>query len=785
MAANGRRRVRPILSGGEDFGEDRSRARGHGDKYHPFEYADVRAGLHSQVDAIRSTVEELPDRYRGDRVIIQAKLHPNYLAASHHPRVLRADADLVVVGTRAARGKLRRRSGGDEDDARTKTLLFAATNESLNRMSDLLADPSPPSEIADEFVRFETFSLPGNERVTSRRPEETVDDPEAELTWEAILHPAVDVTGRTSERAADLIIAKLDALLRSFDGELRRTYLRQVGGLTFVPVRLRRRHLTELSRFNPLRAVRPMPRMRRIPDQRLRGIDLGSTAPPPPSGGPPATRRIAAFDGGVDATHPLLAPYVAEGDLTTAPRDDDMVSHGSLVASALLYGHITPGRPLEPPPAHVDLFRVMPAPPEIDDADEMYWVLDRIVETVRAHPDRWPIINLSLGPEDSTVDDDDDVDRFTAEIDGLIYDLGLTVVVAVGNDGQATISTLGEDRVQSPADGVNVLAVGACDDLHPEEPTRAEYSCVGPGRAGLRVAPLGVAFGGSDTQRFLGADLTGGYQQAAGTSFASPTAARGLATLLGSVPRVTANLTRALAAQFAVPPRQRDVRAVGYGRLRDDYRPLLNCEDGHVTVVVEDSIERAATREYPLPFPLEGVDGRVQATWTVSFVSPVDPQDAVEYTQAGLEVVLRPNAAAYMMSLKNSRQKPVDVDLRTDGDTIQRLAQRGWELSLNPKTRSGKAIRSEQTLRDEGKWETVVRHEDRANPGTYYRPSIWVTYFERSEGQLVPKDTATALDFTLVMTVKASKVPDLYERVLADARFAVLTPLTVPVRARA
>jgi hypothetical protein len=39
----------------------------------------------------------------------------------------------------------------------------------------------------------------------------------------------------------------------------------------------------------------------------------------------------------------------------------------------------------------------------------------------------------------------------------------------------------------------------------------------------------------------------------------------------------------------------------------------------------------------------------------------------------------------------------------------------------------------------------------------------------------------TSLDFTIVMTVSATRVPDLYERVLADSRFAVFTPLAVPV----
>jgi hypothetical protein len=774
---------RPILSAGSSFGDDQTRAQGHGPKYHPYRYDEVRPLLADQVEHIRSDVAALGDDYRGDRVVLQAKLHPNYLAATHHPRVLRADADLVMVGTRASRGTLRRRSGSDEENTPTKTLLLAATTNSLDRIGQLLANPAPPEAIADEFVRFESFVLPGPERIIRRRSANDDEDPDAEVVWEAVLHPAIDASGVASAAAAERVTAKLERLVERLDGEMRRSYLRHVGSLTFVPIRLGRQHLDELERFNPLRALRPMPHMRRIPETRIRSVDLGATAPEPPSDHPPREHRIAVFDGGVDTSHPLLSPFVSEGDLTTAPRDDELVGHGTLVSSALLYGHIQPGRPLLPPPAYVDHFRVLPAPPHVDADDEPYWVLDQIVATLRGDPGRWAIVNLSLGPDDSAVDEDVEIDRFTAEIDQLVADLAVTVTVAVGNDGQPTISTLGEDRVMAPADGVNVLAVGSCDDVSPEEPSRAHYSCVGPGRPGLRVAPLGVAFGGSDAQHFIGADLGGGYQVNMGTSFAAPTAARGVATLLAPVAFST-NLARAMAAHFAIPPKKRDLPAVGYGRLRADYRPLLDCATGTVTVVVKDTIERGMTRAYAMPYPLGGISGRVKARWTVSFISPIDPQDAVEYTQAGLEVVMRPNATAYTMSLKNSGQKAVDVDLRTDGTLIQNLANQGWELSLNPKTRSGKAVRSEHTLRDEGKWETVMRHEDGANAATLHLPSIWLTYYERAEGQLIPKAIATELDFTLVMTIEAKTAADLYEQVRSDARFAVLTPLAIPIHAR-
>jgi hypothetical protein len=774
---------RPILGAGGEFAMEGGRTQGFGEKFHPQSLAEARAALAPQVDAVRQEARQLPDRLRGDRVIVRATLLPNYLAASHHPEDLRRDADLIMVGTRAAKGTLRQRKR-QQEDAQTKTLLLAATDRSLDRLHALLAMPSPPESLANDLRKFESLALPGTERVIRRRRGEDDGDPEDELVWEAVLHPAVDATGRLSERAAQLILAKWNALIASLEGDVHQRFVRQVGNLTFVPVRLQRRHLDAVTSFNPLRTIRPMPRLRRLPERRLRSIEPGVVAPTPPAGGPPAEHRVVTFDGGVDATHPLLAPFVTEGDLTTAPRDDMYVSHGTLVTSALLYGHIDFGRPPEPPPAHVDHFRVLPAPGDVDDDDEPYWVLDKIVQTLRRDPHKWRIASLSYGP-DEALDEDRDIDRFTAEIDELVHDLDLTFAVAVGNEGRAAISTLGEDRVMAPADGINVIGIGSCDALHPPAPVRASYSCTGPGRPGLRVQPIGVSFGGSDGQAFIGAEIGGAYQARQGTSFATPSAARGLATLLEPLSHLSANLARGFAAHFAVAPNPHDLVSVGYGRLRDDYRSVLNCVDGTISVVVQDSIERGATKTYALPYPNAGVDGRVKARWTISFTSPTDPQDAVEYTRAGLEVVFRPSSVARtMQSPRSSGKQAVDVDLRTDGALIQKLANEGYELSNFPKTRSGKAIRSEQTLREEGKWETVVRYEDGMNASSLHQPEIWITYYERAEGQLVPSKMETSLDFTLVMTVSAGRTPDLYERVLADSRFAVLTPLAVPVTVR-
>ncbi|HKP89474.1 MAG TPA: S8 family peptidase [Thermoleophilaceae bacterium] len=773
-----------MLTAGADFAGEGSISYGFGDKYAPQTLVEARRVLGPQVASVRESVAALPDRLRGERVYVRATLLPNYLAGSYHPDELREAADLVVVGTRPARGTLKRPKSV-EHDCPTKALLLAATGESLETLAELVERAQPDSKFAKDLIKLQDFALPGTERVTTSRPRERPTDEQEtdeEVVWEAVLHPAVDRGGRISREAHELVLARWGALVESLEGEVRSAYEREVANLTFVPVRLRRSRVSELAKFNPLRSIRPMPRMRPLPVPGSRGVPVGAAVPSVPPGGPRASDRIAVFDGGVDNSHPLLAPFVTEGDLTSAARDDDAVAHGTLVTSALLYGPVELGRALEPPPAHVDHFRVLPPPPGVDEDDEPYWVLDRVVETLRAHPDRWRLVNLSYGP-DETVDEGGDVDRFTAEVDLLAYDLGLTFVVAVGNEGSSTISTLGDDRVMAPADGVNVLGVGACDAPAPEALTRADYSCVGPGRPGLRVQPLGVSFGGAHARLFTGAAPNGGLQASLGTSFAAPSAARGLATLLPVVPELSPTLARGLAAHFADGADTAELVELGYGRLPGDYRPLLECSEGEVTVVVRDTIQRGGGRSYALPYPRGGAGGIVETRWTISFTSPTDPQDPVEYTLAGLELLFRPHVMRYKMTKKG--EKPKTVDLR-ESNALNQLLTDGWELGRQPLPRPAKQWRSEQTLREDGKWETVMRHEDSMRSASLFLPELIVAYLERSQGKLVPARSAQReLDFTLVMTVRSRRTADIYERVLADSRFHVLTPLAPVVAVQA
>jgi hypothetical protein len=772
---------RPLLRRGETLAHKAEKKSGGGDKYRPRSFEEARELLAPMTAALRTRALELPEAMRGERIVFEAELLPNYLAASYFPSELRAAADLVLVGTKAAAGTLRTKSG-EKPDQPTKSLLLAGTVESVAKLDRLIREASPITTkgLKDDIATIERIEIPGPDRVL-RRFEELASPPTDRLpAWEAVMHPPLDRRGLLTAEARRLVLSRWSSYLAELGGRLHDDFVRAVGNLLFMPVSLAPERLNEAAGFNALRVLRPMPRMRDIGGAELRQLPASEVAPAPPAPAPADAPAIAIFDGGVDESHPLLAPFVKQIDLTTAAPETKPFAHGNLVTSSALFGHLTSGSTLSPPPARVDHFRVLPRPDDVDEDDEVYWVIDQIEGTLSGGPYR--IVVLSYGPNEA-VEEDLEPHRFTSALDRLAYLDDIAFAVAAGNNGGAEISPLGLDRVQPPADGANVIGVGACAEPGEVDPVRAHYSAVGPGRAGMRIQPLGVCFGG-EAQRFVGAAPGGGLQASLGTSFAAPAVARGLAGLRGPLgpESFEADTLRAFAAHFAIGCEKsgHDVIELGHGRLPEDYAPHLECGPSELTVLVEDTLKRGQTKGYPFPVPRDDLSGQVSLRWTVSYISPIDEEEAVEYTLAGLDVDMRPHKTRHWLNPpKGLGLKRERVDTRTDNALIEARKAEGWKLAKNPITRSGGARRSEQTQVEEGKWETVVRHESGLQAASVHFPEVWLTYLERGQGQLVDADNSIDLDFAMLLTIRAPKMVDLYETI--SARYDTLVPVTLPV----
>lgn len=771
---------RPLLAGGEALRQDAERTSGGGPKFHPRSFEQAREALTPQVHSLQRAVAATPAALRGARMVFEATVLPNYLANSYFPTELFREADLIPVGTRAVTGTYQTKTK-TEPAQQTKSYLLAGDERSIGRIAELLASEGVRGgeRAARERLRqFEVVRLPAVYDILRSR----LDVAEEELlTWEAVLHPAIDAAGEASAGERQAILAKWAEWVEVLGGEVAVDYQRNIRGMTFMPVRLPAGAADEAARFNPLRALRPMPKVRPVPVGPLRIVATASRLPAPPAGQrPQSDLRVAVFDGGVSDDLPHLSPFVDAIDVTPEPEDRDGVAHGTMVTGALLYGPLADGEPLRTPEVGVDHFRVTPAPsPEPWDVD-LYWIVDRIVELVTAR--NYPIVNLSLGPE-LPVDDQTEPHAWTAQLDALAEQRGVLFVTAVGNNGLDDAAS-GLNRVQVPSDMVNALSVGACDLRAPDDGwARAPYSAVGPGRSGARLKPCGVAFGGVGGEPFRGMVAGGRIGEASGTSFATPAANHGivgLAARLGPT-MATPDVLRAFALHFAEPADGRPVEEVGFGRLAERYDPYWNCAPNEANILYRDAIER--DQSISLPFPLAGaaVAGRtVELSWTLVFTAATDPTDAVDYTQAGLEVAFRPHARRYAFR-DPATNKSVELDVQEQRQEVLAQLNAGAIPSVLPATKPSERRRNEALQREEGKWETALHYSKRMRASSLYNPQITVNYLAREDGRL---SAAAPLPFAMLVSLRAPRGVNLYDAI--RQQYPVLTPLTarIPLRVR-
>jgi hypothetical protein len=464
----------------------------------------------------------------------------------------------------------------------------------------------------------------------------------------------------------------------------------------------------------------------------------------------------------------------------TVGHDVRTQRHGAIVTSALLYGHLTDLELPQPANMVVDHFTVFPQiGPQAD--LQMYWLLDVIESQVDGG--EYDIVTICTAP--NRLLDDSVVDRWTSTLDELSHRENVLFVVAAGNNGEDP-ATGGLNRVMVPADGTNVLAVGATDATT-SKPGRASYSAVGPGRAGALMRPSALAFGGTNSDPFYGVDNDGGALSFYGTSCSAPLVTNslaGLAQLLGQE-RLTAINLRAFALHFTEPcrPGLQPVE-VGLGVFRRAYDFLVDGPPNQAHVLYSGTIARDEYVPLALPVP-DGLTGPVSIRYTLVTSTSVDASDSVDYTRAGLEVTFRPHANIFAFSKEGAKT----VKLNTVSQSAQAgsLLQQGYRLGSEPVTDNiGHTVRqNERALRADGKWDSVRTgaHTYRDAAQKVYRPRLDISHLARESGVLV--SGSPDLRWSLLVSVESKASGSLYDDVCAQ--YSVLTRLpavTTTLRAR-
>lgn len=734
-----------LLGRGERLTTDVVIRSGGADKIPPYSVGEAKARLTPMIRAAVSELDAIPAAAApGDKVVATMTLNPEYTAKSYFPAELLKAVGLEAVGSRPRLIRPEKKSRDrDPEDAVTTQLFVAGTRQAFRNWAQGIANWSERSRAAEELATIEEVHAPSvTEKIKGRLPEH------GKVVLEIVLH-ADGLMGEVS------VIPTFSHYLTTIGIDLslnlnRRFY---AGGLCFLELEAAAEKVEEIATYSIVRAVREMPRLRT-----LRPTIRSSAIPAPQIVLPSAVSidpkvRAAIFDGGLPASH-AITQWATPIDVTgTAAPHDEYLAHGLWVTSAFLFGHIDPKGPLPTPYCNVDHYRVLDTAPG-QDPRELYEVLERI-RTVLARQ-HYHLVNLSLGP--ILPIDDDEVHAWTAVIDELLATRDTLATIAVGNTGESD-SAAGLNRIQVPADCVNALAIGACDSPDASW-QRATYSSIGPGRSPGLVKPDFVAFGGSLARPFLviGEGEPPTLEPIGGTSFAAPSTLRlgaGVKAHFGGALDMLA--IRALLVN-GTEPTELPKHEVGRGRCAVDLEALVLCEDDTVRVVYQGTISPAKYIRAAIPTP-GGFTGRVMITATLCYTTSVDPHHPGNYTRAGVEATFRPNASRYT---KPDQAQP-------DSKPFFGKAQKG--------------LTEEELRRDAWKWENTLHARVGFLGSSLEDPSFDLHYNSRLEGH--NHNPSQKLRYAMVITVRASRETDLYEKVVR--RYATqLEPLRpvidIPIR---
>ena len=259
---------------------------------------------------------------------------------------------------------------------------------------------------------------------------------------------------------------------------------------------------------------------------------------------------VAILDSGIDATHPDFAgKIVANENFTTDPNADDVVGHGTHVASIIAGSGAKSGGKYKgvAPGAKLAIGKVC----ETEFCEE-----SAILAGMQWAAKIAPVVNISLGDGDTP-----SIDPLEQAVNDLTAAHGSLFVIAAGNSG-------GTATVGTPGSADSALTVGAVDD----EDQLADFSSRGPRVGDDAIKPditapgVDIVAAGAANGR-IGTPAADGYVSLSGTSMATPHVAGAAAIVTQQHPGWSPRQRKTLLMGAAKPAEGVDVFGQGAGRV--------------------------------------------------------------------------------------------------------------------------------------------------------------------------------------------------------------------------
>lgn len=701
---------------------------GGGSKKAPYTINEAQQTLSKQLNETQTYFSQLPPEAKpGNTVVAKLTLHPRYLSKSDYPKELLRAFDFKTVGSKTE--KITPRKWGIKkhpESTNTESYFIAGKEEDFSNWNQKLHDQSLENKQIESIIKIEKISV-----VKGEDKFKGVQNLNHNC-FEIVLHNAHD------NNILDFFIVYCN----KYNGKIDLDKIRTIDGLTFLPVFIENKaNLHTISDFTFVRAARSMPTLRTFHPITsmikptaiiLPNIDNITTSYP---------IKAAIFDGGLE--NPSLLPWVNYIEPPGIGKaDPNSLKHGLAVTGAYLFGSIHPDNALPLPVSKVDHIRVLDENsgknPEIID------VLDRI--THQLENNSYDVVNISLGP--NLPIDDDEVTLWTATLDTKFATGDCVATVAVGNNGEQDKDS-GLNRIQIPADAVNVISVGACDTTN-DDWDKTDYSAYGPGRCPGKMKPDVLAFGGSQKESFKTLALDNNkliLAEMSGTSFSAPLLQRSISGLRATLGTEVSHLSlRALVIHNATSPvsKLHLVNEIGWGRAEIDPLKMITSEDNEATLLYQG--ELLVSNHLRVTLPLQDIElmGKIKIKATLVISPEIDSAFPGSYTRHGVEVTFRPHDRKYKTNPNGKRST--------------------HPASYSFFSKSAKFNDAEYAQKENGnKWEPILKHEEIFNADKLSNPTFDIYYHYREMANKAKEQKP--IPYSLLVTISSEDDQGLYNKI--------------------
>ncbi|HVJ06464.1 MAG TPA: hypothetical protein VM578_12390 [Candidatus Saccharimonadales bacterium] len=246
-----------LLGSGERLTGAVDITKGGGPKNPPYTFQVARQRIVTRLSSTLKAFSILPgDAKPNGEVVALLTMHPRYVSKSDYPQQLLAAVGLRSIGSRSSLVTPDAWGVDKHPDAALSEQLFVAgANAAFARWVATLPSWSGEQPFAQQIQSVE--NLEPYDALTKLR---TVPGDNREGVLEIVLHNAGDRS----------IIDAFVEYARARDAKVLTDHVRDVRGLTFVPVRAAFSSAEELARFSFVRVARAMPSLRPIQASILR-----------------------------------------------------------------------------------------------------------------------------------------------------------------------------------------------------------------------------------------------------------------------------------------------------------------------------------------------------------------------------------------------------------------------------------------------------------------------------------------------------------------------------------